>query len=175
MFLVWYQRDGCSLIPPLLSGFCSDNHLSQAMLLWQCFHIPHEIYYGNWFLLERERQRQRQGEREKTNILFFSQELVIFLPHSKFLDIFIIYKGIPFIFLFAYLATKKTKFLQNATSCSGTLETISFLAIFLCFCASSLRQSIDTEITTKIKVTFSVSWTWKLSITVFDSQVFPCF
>ena len=110
--------DGCSLFRPLLSGFCSDNHLSQAMLLWQCFHIPHEIYYGNWFLLERERQRQRQGEREKTNILFFSQELVIFLPHSKFLDIFIIYKGIPFIFLFAYLATKKTKFLQNATSCS---------------------------------------------------------
>ena len=127
--------DGCSLFRPLLSGFCSDNHLSQAMLLWQCFHIAHEICYGNWLLLEREkererggetdrqrqRQRQREGGRERereAKILFFSQELVIFLPHSKCLDIFVIYKGIPFIFLFAYLATKKTKFLQNATGCS---------------------------------------------------------
>ena len=70
---------------------------------------------------DRDRDRVREGERERereANFLFFSQELVIFLPHSKFLDIFVIYKGIPFIFLFAYLATKKTKFLQNATSCS---------------------------------------------------------
>ena len=66
---------------------------------------------------ETEGGREREGERE-AKILFFSQELVIFLPHSKFLDIFVIYKGIPFIFLFAYLATKKTKFLQNATGCS---------------------------------------------------------
>ena len=70
---------------------------------------------------QRQRQRQREGGRERereAKILFFSQELVIFLPHSKCLDIFVIYKGIPFIFLFAYLATKKTKFLQNATGCS---------------------------------------------------------
>ena len=66
---------------------------------------------------ETEGGREREGERE-AKILFFSQELVIFLPHSKFLDIFVIYNGIPFIFLFAYLATKKTKFLQNATGCS---------------------------------------------------------
>ena len=117
---------------------------------------------------------------------------MIFPPHCKFLDIFfklisnLIYKCLPFIiFPFALLATKKTRLFEDTASCSrrwwfsfrSSHTWNKFLLWRLTFNlnASRLRQSIETAITTNVKATFSVNWTWKFRITVFHSKALPCF
>ena len=103
---------------------------------------------------------------------------MIFLPYCKFLDIFFnlisntIYKGTPLIFfLFAFLATKKTKFVKDATSCSrwwwfnfrSSHTWNRFLSWRFTFNldASRFRQGIETTVTTSVRATFSVNQTWK--------------
>ena len=47
-----YQKDGCSVI--LLSSSVTAL-LLPAVWIWQCFHIPHDICYGNKLVVQKSK------------------------------------------------------------------------------------------------------------------------